>query len=33
MAISYDAHHPEAINNLGVIESKKRNLESARYYF
>ncbi len=33
MAIQYDSHHPEAINNLGVLESKKRNIDSARYYF
>jgi len=33
MAIQYDPHHPEAINNLGVLESKKKSLDSARYYF
>ena len=33
MAIKYDSRHPEAINNMGVLEAKKRNTTNARYYF
>ena len=33
MALKFDDHHAEAINNLGVLESKKKNTDSARYYY
>jgi len=33
VALQYDQHNPEVINNLGVLESKKKNFDSARYYF
>lgn len=33
MAILYDPHHPEALNNIGVLEMKRKNTDSARYYF
>ena len=33
LALSYDVHHAEAINNMGVLEIKKGNINDGKYNF